>query len=119
MTSEDERKTAFYQLWDEIIRKSSKGIFDSTVLTLLKLLRTPEFGNFSLSVERDVDRMFYKFLLTAEENIDKLDETSKPMLFIQKFLYEYVFKDKILAKANFLFSLVQTKFGEYFQHNLL
>ena len=54
--------------------------------------------------------MFYKFLLTAKENIDKLDETR---------LYEYVFKGKILTKENFLSSLVQTKFEEYFQHNLL
>ncbi len=54
--------------------------------------------------------MFYKFLLTAKENIGKLDETR---------LYKYVFKGKILTKGNLLFSSVQIKFKEYFQHNLL
>jgi hypothetical protein len=63
--------------------------------------------------------MFCKFSLTTDENIDKLDETRKHMLFTQKFLYEYVFKCETLTKENFLFSIVQTKFEEYFQHNLL
>ena len=66
MNLEEGKKFVFYQLWNEVIKKSSKGIFDSTVLTLLKLLQTPEFKDSFLPVERDADRMFYRFLLAAE-----------------------------------------------------